>query len=73
MIEEALTWTLRGSFPTKCIDYVAETWRELFRFIVATVMRGPSMNTSVGIQNRVTIWRTVDSERDTIEESTSVC
>ena len=35
--------------------------------------RGNSMNTSVGIQNRVTIWRTVDSERDTIEESTSVC
>ena len=34
---------------------------------------GNSMNTSVGIQNRVTIWRTVDSERDTIEESTSVC
>ena len=34
---------------------------------------GNSMNTSVGIQNRVTIWRTVDNERDTIEESTSVC
>ena len=34
---------------------------------------GNIMNTSVGIQNRVTIWRTVDSERDTIEESTSVC
>ena len=34
---------------------------------------GNSMNTFVGIQNRVTIWRTVDSERDTIEESTSVC
>ena len=29
---------------------------------------GNSMNTSVGIQNRVTIWRTVDSEKDTIEE-----
>ena len=34
---------------------------------------GNNMNTSVGIQNRVTIWKTVDSERDTIEESTSVC
>ena len=35
--------------------------------------RGNSMKTSFGIQNRVTIWRTVDSERDTIEEPTSVC
>ena len=34
---------------------------------------GNNMNTSFGIQNRVTIWRTIDSERDTIEESTSVC
>ena len=32
---------------------------------------GNSMNTCVGIQNRVTIWRTV--ERDIIEESKSVC
>ena len=34
---------------------------------------GNSMNTSAGIQNRVTIWRTLDSERDTIEESTIAC
>ena len=34
---------------------------------------GNSMNTFVGIQNHVTIWRTVGIERDTIEESTSVC
>ena len=40
MIEEVLTWTLKDSFPTKCTDYVAETWRKLFRFITATVMRG---------------------------------
>ncbi|CAH3152671.1 unnamed protein product [Pocillopora meandrina] len=40
MIEEALIWTLKDSFPTKCTDYVAETWRELFRFISATMMRG---------------------------------
>ena len=40
MIEEALIWTLKDSFPTKCTDYVAETWRELFRFITATMMRG---------------------------------
>ena len=39
MIEEALLWTLKDSFPTKCTDYVAETWRKLFRFITATVMR----------------------------------
>ena len=29
-----------------------------------------SMNTSVGVQNRVAIRRTIDSERDTIEEMT---
>ena len=40
MIEEALIWTLRDSFPTKCTDYVAETWRELFRLITAIMMRG---------------------------------
>ena len=40
MIEEALIWTLRDSFPTKCTDYVAESWRELFRFITAIMMRG---------------------------------
>ena len=40
MIEEALIWTLKDSFPTKFIDYVAETWRELFRFITATMMGG---------------------------------
>ena len=39
MIEEFLIWTLQDSFPTKCTDYVAETWRKLFRFITATVMR----------------------------------
>ena len=27
---EALIWTLKDSFPTKCTDYVAETWRELY-------------------------------------------
>ncbi|XP_022782500.1 neuroglobin-like [Stylophora pistillata] len=40
MIEEALIWTLKDSFPTKCTDYIAETWRELFRFITANVMKG---------------------------------
>ena len=136
MIEEALIWTLKDSFPKKCTDYVAETRRELFRFITATMMRGlrrantgtwdlklrdpvdwesverkteilpemtlsghhpkveaqmwkgaktcvrkkvkkvhtcNSINRSVGVQNRVRIWRTIDSERDTIEESTRVC
>ena len=29
-----------------------------------------SMNTSVGVQNRVAIRRTIDSEKDTIEEMT---
>ena len=32
-----------------------------------------SMNTSVGAQNRVAIRRTIDSERDTIEEMTRFC
>ena len=32
-----------------------------------------SMNTSVGVQNRVAIRRTIDSERDTIEEMTRFC
>ncbi|XP_027054485.1 neuroglobin-like [Pocillopora damicornis] len=40
IIGEALIWTLKDSFPTKCTDYVAETWRELFRFITATMTRG---------------------------------
>ena len=31
------------------------------------------MNTSVGVQNRVTIWRTTDSGRDTIKETTRNC
>ena len=26
---------MKDSFPTKCIDYVAKTCRELFRFIAA--------------------------------------
>ena len=38
--EKAVIWTLKDSFPAKCTDYVAETWRELFRFITATMMRG---------------------------------
>ena len=32
-----------------------------------------SINTSVGVQNRAAIWRTIDSGRHTIEEMTSVC
>ena len=32
-----------------------------------------SINMSVGVQNRAAIWRTIDSGRDTIEETTSVC
>ena len=40
MIEEALIWILKDSFPTKFADYGAETWRELFRFITATMMKG---------------------------------
>ena len=32
-----------------------------------------SINTSVGVQNRATMWRTINSGRDTIEETTSVC
>ena len=32
-----------------------------------------SINTSVGVQNRAEIWRTIDRGRDTIEETTSVC
>ena len=32
-----------------------------------------SINTSVGVQIRVRIWRLIDSGRDTIEESTRVC
>ena len=32
-----------------------------------------SINTSVGVQNRAAIWRTIDRGRDTIEETTSVC
>ena len=32
-----------------------------------------SINTSVGVQNREAMWRTIDSGRHTIEETTSVC
>ena len=32
-----------------------------------------SINTSVGVQNRAAIRRTIDRGRDTIEETTSVC
>ena len=32
-----------------------------------------SINTSVGVQNREAIWRTIYSGRRTIEETTSVC
>ena len=32
-----------------------------------------SINMSIGVQNRAAIWRTIDSGRDTIEETTSVC
>ena len=32
-----------------------------------------SINTSVGVLNRVTIWRTMDSGRDLIKETTRVC
>ena len=32
-----------------------------------------SMNTSVGVQNRVALRRTIDSEKDTIEEMTRFC
>ena len=32
-----------------------------------------SMNTSVGVQNRVRIWRTIDSRRKIIKETTRVC
>ena len=32
-----------------------------------------SINTSVGVQNREAIWRTIYSGRHTIEETTSVC
>ena len=40
MLEEALIWTLKVSFPIKCAIYLAEIWRELFRFLTATVMGG---------------------------------
>ena len=40
MLEEALIWTLKVSFPIKCVNYLAEIWRELFRFLTATVMEG---------------------------------
>ena len=32
-----------------------------------------SINTSVGVLNRVTIWRTMESGRDSIKETTRVC
>ena len=40
MLEEALLWTLKISFPIKCANYLAKIWRELFRFLTATVMEG---------------------------------
>ena len=40
MLEGALIWTLKVSFPIKCTIYLAEIWRELFRFLTATVMGG---------------------------------
>ena len=36
----ALIWTLKDLFLTKCTDYVAETWRELFRSLTAIMLRG---------------------------------
>ena len=59
MIEEALIWTLRDSFPTKRTDYVAEIWRELFRFVTAIMMRG-LRRTSTG-----TLWTRNQSKRKT--------
>ena len=32
-----------------------------------------SINTSVGVLNRVTIWRTMVSGRDSIKETTRIC
>ena len=40
MLEEALIWTLKVSFPIKYAIYLAEIWRELFRSLTATVMGG---------------------------------
>ena len=36
----SLNLDIEGLVSNKCTDYVAETWRELFRFITATMMRG---------------------------------
>lgn len=40
MLENALLWTLQDMLPSMCTEEVAEAWRELFRFIGATMMRG---------------------------------
>ena len=64
----ALTCTLKDSYPTKRSDYVAETWRELFRFITATVMRGlRKENTTT---RDLTVRDPVD--RESIEKKTEI-
>lgn len=40
MLEDALLWTLQDILPSACTEEVTEAWRELFRFIGATMMRG---------------------------------
>ena len=70
---EVLIWTLKDSFPTKYNDYVAETWRDLFRFITATVMRGlRRANTStedlkVG---DLIVWKSVERKTEILLEMT---
>ena len=40
MLEDAMLWTLQDMLPSACTEEVTEAWRELFRFIGATMMRG---------------------------------
>ena len=59
---------MKDSYPTKRSDYVAETWRELFRFITATVMRGlKKENTTT---RDLTVRDPVD--RESIEKKTEI-
>lgn len=39
MLEDAMLWTLQDMLSSACTE-VTEAWRELFRFIGATMMRG---------------------------------
>ena len=40
MLEDAMLWTLQDMLPSARTEEVTEAWRELFRFIGATMMRG---------------------------------